>query len=190
VIIGARAEVSAAVADQRASLTEEHLAVLERRTAPAVFIVDKKLRVLFYRADPLERRREFRPAENGALPPSLEYTVLKLLHQNDRESGVWRAAPSRSVAVKVIELSGGSSPVYAILVERFALRDHMESVANRYGLSPRERQVLGLVVKGLRNDEIAQHLFISKSTANFHVKQLLAKTNSRNRTEVVAKIIT
>jgi DNA-binding CsgD family transcriptional regulator len=100
-----------------------------------------------------------------------------------------RAAVSSSVAVRVIELSGGPAPAYVVMVERFALRDQMENLATRFGLSQRERQVLGLVVKGLRNDEIARHLFISKSTAVFHVKQLLTKTSSRNRTEMVSKII-
>lgn len=176
--------------DQRAQIEPEQLEVLGRRATPTLFVIDKRLHVLFYRADPAERRKEFRPAENGALPPSLEYTVLKLFAQADEHhEGVWRAAVSASIAVRVFELDGGPSPAYAVMVERFALRDQMETVANRYSLSPRERQVLGLVVKGLRNEEIAQHLFISKSTAIFHVKQLLTKTSSRNRTEMVAKII-
>jgi DNA-binding CsgD family transcriptional regulator len=176
--------------DQRAQPAPEALEVLERRSTPTIFVVDRGLRVLYYRADPTERRKEFRPAENGALTPSLEYTVLKLLAQSDdHDNGVWRAAVSASIAVRILELAGGPAPVYAVMVERFALRDQMETLANRYGLSPRERQVLALVVKGLRNEEIAQHLFISKSTAIFHVKQLLTKTSSRNRTEMVAKII-
>jgi DNA-binding CsgD family transcriptional regulator len=176
--------------DQRAALMPNHIEVLQRRSTPALFVVDKRLRVLYYRADPSERRTEFKVAADGALPPSIEYTVLKLLAQAETPlDGVWRAAVSSSVAVRVLELAGAVSPAYAIMVERFALRDQMETLASRYGLSPRERQVLGLVVKGLRNDEIAQHLFISKSTAIFHVKQLLTKTSSRNRTEMVAKII-
>ncbi len=175
--------------DQRAQLLPDHVEALERRATPTLFIIDKRLRVLYYRADPSERRKEFRPTDGGTLPPSLEYTILKLLAQGeDPVDGVWRAAASASVALRIIELAGGAQ-TYAVLVERFALRDQMETIATRYGLSPRERQVLNLVVKGLRNEEIAQHLFISKSTAIFHVKQLLTKTSSRNRTEMVAKII-
>jgi DNA-binding CsgD family transcriptional regulator len=175
--------------DQRAALMPDHIALLQRRSTPAFFIVDKRLKVLYYRPDPSERRREFRVREDGSLPGSIEYTVLKLLAQSEQpEDGVWRAAVSSSVAIRLLELSG-PSPAYAVLVERFALRDQMESLATRFGLSPRERQVLSLVVKGLRNEEIAKNLFISKSTAIFHVKQLLTKTSSRNRTEMVAKII-
>lgn len=188
-MIGTRRTLS--TDDQRAELAPEQLQVLERRSTPTLFIIDRRLKVLFYRADSTERRKEFRPADDGSLPPSLEYTVLKLLAQGEENpERVWRAAVSSSVAVRLVELAGGgATPSYAILVERFALRDQMENVASRFGLSPRERQVLGLVVKGMRNEEIAQHLFISKSTAIFHVKQLLTKTSSRNRTEMVAKII-
>jgi DNA-binding NarL/FixJ family response regulator len=176
--------------DQRAALMPDHLAVLERRSTPALFIVDKRLRVLYYRADPSERRNEFRVTQDGALPSSIEYTVLKLLALAEEPSdGVWRAAVSASVAVRVLQMGGPSGMAYAVMVERFALRDKVLDLASRFGLSTRERQVLSLVVKGLRNEEIAQHLFISKSTAIFHVKQLLTKTSSRNRTEMVAKII-
>ncbi len=186
-MIGTRRAVS--TQDQRAQLLPDHLAVLARRATPALFVVDKRLRVLFYRVDPAERRKEFRPSEDGALPPSIEYTALKLLAQREESpDGVLRGAASASVAVRILELEGGT-PAYAVMVERFAVRDQMETLANRFELSPRERQVLSLVVKGLRNEEIAQHLFISKSTAIFHVKQLLTKTGSRNRTEMVAKII-
>lgn len=176
--------------NRRAPAAPEQIDALHRRSTPALFIVDKRLRVLYHRADAYERRKEFQALKDGALPPSVEYTVLKLLAQpEESDEGVWRAAIGASTAVRVFELSGGSSQAFAVTVERFALGDQVENVANRFGLSARERQVLALVVKGLRNEEIARHLFISKSTAIFHVKQLLTKTSSRNRTEMVAKII-
>jgi DNA-binding NarL/FixJ family response regulator len=183
-------KTTAAGEDGRVKLTSEHLAVVEQRAAPAIFVITGQLRVLYYRADPTERRKEFRVTQKGTLPSALEYTVLKLfLQEKEQQGGVRRAALSSSVAVKLIELSGGSAPTYAVLVERFALRDHVESIARRYRLSRRERQVLALIVKGLRTEEVAQHLVIARSTVIFHVKQLLMKTNSRNRTEMVAKII-
>ena len=176
--------------EQRAQLKPDHLAVIGRRATPSIFVVDKRLRVLFYRSDPAERRKDFRPAQNGTLPASIEYTVLKLIAQSDDVPGsVLHGAVSASVAVRVVPLDGNGQGAYALIVERFAVRDQMEAIAGRLGLSPRERQVLALVVKGMRNDEIAHQLFISKSTAVFHVKQLLKKTHSRNRTEMVAKII-
>lgn len=52
-------------------------------------------------------------------------------------------------------------------------------------LSPREREVLGLVAEGLANKEIARKLRISEHTAKFHVAAILAKLGAASRTEAV-----
>jgi NarL family two-component system response regulator LiaR len=53
-------------------------------------------------------------------------------------------------------------------------------------LTPRERDVLAQLVKGLDNNEIAEHLIISRSTAKFHVSNILSKLHATSRTEAVA----
>jgi DNA-binding NarL/FixJ family response regulator len=50
-------------------------------------------------------------------------------------------------------------------------------------LTAREVEVLGLLAKGLLNREIAERLVISESTAANHVRSILAKTGSGNRTQ-------
>jgi DNA-binding CsgD family transcriptional regulator len=50
-------------------------------------------------------------------------------------------------------------------------------------LSPRELEVLQLVAKGRSNREIADQLVISLNTVTNHVKNILAKTGTGNRTE-------
>jgi len=51
------------------------------------------------------------------------------------------------------------------------------------GLTPREREVLGLVALGRTNREIAAALFISEKTASVHVTNILAKLGAANRAE-------
>ncbi len=51
------------------------------------------------------------------------------------------------------------------------------------GLSPRELEVLALLVEGRTNAGIAEALFISRNTAANHVRSILQKTGSANRTE-------
>src|SRR5205823_22657 len=46
-----------------------------------------------------------------------------------------------------------------------------------YGLTPREKEILKLMVSGLNNNEIADTLTISLATAKFHVSSVLAKLN-------------
>jgi len=55
-----------------------------------------------------------------------------------------------------------------------------------YNLSDREREVLRYVVEGLTNGEIADRMYISRSTVKFHVSSLLAKLNVTTRGEAIA----
>lgn len=52
-------------------------------------------------------------------------------------------------------------------------------------LSSRELQILELVVKGLSNQKIAGELDISKRTVDNHISNILKKTNTDNRVELV-----
>jgi DNA-binding CsgD family transcriptional regulator len=54
-------------------------------------------------------------------------------------------------------------------------------------LTPREREVLELIARGMRNSEIAKALFISQSTAKVHVRHVLEKLGVRTRAQAVAR---
>lgn len=52
-------------------------------------------------------------------------------------------------------------------------------------LSPREREVLGLVVEGAKNTEIAERLFISVNTVTRHLTHIYAKLGVAGRAQAV-----
>jgi DNA-binding NarL/FixJ family response regulator len=52
-------------------------------------------------------------------------------------------------------------------------------------LRPREREVLELMVAGLRNREIGERLFITVRTVKFHVSNILRKFEAQSRAEVI-----
>jgi DNA-binding NarL/FixJ family response regulator len=65
------------------------------------------------------------------------------------------------------------------------LRDQIEPPV----LSGREKQVLGLVVMGYMNSQIAQQLFLAESTVKSHLSSAFAKLGVRSRNEAVELIV-
>jgi NarL family two-component system response regulator LiaR len=54
-----------------------------------------------------------------------------------------------------------------------------------YDLTPREMEVLELLVEGLNNREIGERLFVSRATAKAHVSHILDKMGVSNRAEAI-----
>jgi LuxR family maltose regulon positive regulatory protein len=103
-----------------------------------------------------------------------------------------RASPELASAI-------ASDDAFRSTLEDVYQRSHDHALARRAGfrtrairppnelLSPREREVLGLIARGLRNHEISQALFIADSTTKVHVRHILEKLGVRTRAEAVAR---
>lgn len=57
------------------------------------------------------------------------------------------------------------------------------------GLTPRERQILALMVQGMSNQDIADQMAIAVPTVKFHVTNVLGKLQVDSRTEAVVLAI-
>lgn len=63
-------------------------------------------------------------------------------------------------------------------------------VIEAYGLTPREREIIELVLKGLVTKQIARELEISEYTVQDHLKSVFAKTDTATRGELLAALYT
>lgn len=81
-----------------------------------------------------------------------------------------------------------SPRIAATLLRRVAALAAERRPASRgaTGLTPRQRQIVGLIGQGLSNREIAQRLCIELSTVKNHVHSALEKLGTNRRAEAVA----
>lgn len=62
-------------------------------------------------------------------------------------------------------------------------------VRRQTALSNREKQVLGLVVLGFTNRDIARQLYLAESTIKSHMQSILAKLDVGSQKEAVAAVL-
>jgi len=60
------------------------------------------------------------------------------------------------------------------------------AAADRSPLTPREREVLGLLVEGRRPSEIADLLCITRKTASTHIDHIMAKLGAHTQAQAIA----
>ena len=75
------------------------------------------------------------------------------------------------------------------LVSHFQRNGHTFVLNNNYNLSPREKQVVNMLVQGKSFKEVATSLYISIDTVRFHSKNIYRKLKVRNQTELVSKTL-
>ncbi|MBF9129771.1 response regulator transcription factor [Plantactinospora sp. S1510] len=101
-----------------------------------------------------------------------------------------RTRPEQLIAAIHAVAEGDSllSPsVTRTVIERMARSPQPDPAGGRRlrSLTPREREVLELVARGLANAEIAATLVVEESTVKTHLKRIMAKLELRDRVQAV-----
>ncbi len=115
-------------------------------------------------------------AQSGAKPRGKEWMRAAL--QWDAIGSRWLIAEVRGLAERGrLELGPDGAG---------ASTDGPEPDADRFGLTTRERQVLGLLAEGATNRQIGAALFMAEKTASVHVSRILTKLGVQGRTQAAA----
>jgi DNA-binding NarL/FixJ family response regulator len=162
-----------------------------RRLRPDVVLMDVRMPDL----DGIEATGELTRAA-----PDSKVLILTTFEQDDYVFGALRAGasgfllkrtrPEELIAAVHTVAAGDSllSPsVTRRVIDRMA-QQPLPELANQAkldDLTPREREVLELIARGLSNREIATELFVEESTIRTHVKRVQMKLQLRDRVQIV-----
>jgi DNA-binding NarL/FixJ family response regulator len=136
-----------------------------------------------------------------AVSPEIKVAILTTFEQDDYIFGALNAGASgfllkrtkpEELIAAIHTLAAGDSLLSPSVTRRVIERMAAEHpVAASFAkekldvLTPREREVLELIARGLSNGEIASEFVIEESTVKTHVKRILMKLHLRDRVQAV-----
>lgn len=134
---------------------------------------------------------------NPAAPHDLPLPVLSLAAVARRQARGTpdRAAPGLEVPTRAGWFSlhasvpeGGRSEQVAIVIQRAAPERAVALELEAYDLTPREREIAGLALRGLSTAALAERLCLSPWTVQDHFKSIFEKTGTHSRRQLRARV--
>ena len=117
------------------------------------------------------------------LVEAVEAGASGFLGKDEAANEVLQAAKAAADGEVLIDPNVLTRLLHQVAREREARRD-AQTLLN--DLTEREREILQLLATGMRNDDIAEKLFISPQTVQTHVRNILGKLRVHSKLEAVA----
>src|ERR1700730_6706402 len=183
---------------QTEAMGSESVALLgqaQGRQMPGIIILDDAGTVVLSNARAFEMLRDvgtapLRDADAPLLPSVLVSLVPQLRARlRERDDTSTAALLTVDLCVRACHMSGTSGRSLLLVLERVQRRDAVAQNLERFALSPRECDVVMLVLYGHSNRRIADQLFLTEYTVEDHLKRIFAKLTVKSRTALAAKIL-
>lgn len=100
-----------------------------------------------------------------------------------------KSANGIEIVEAVAQIARGESPMSGSIARKVVESFHRPCPDLAADLSPREREILDLLVTGLRYKEIAARLSISIDTVRTHIRHIYDKLHVRSRGELTARLL-
>jgi DNA-binding CsgD family transcriptional regulator len=137
--------------------------------------------------------RSATPAETAALPGLRERhegPIVAVLCEPPAARGARLITARLEGAVLLDRLESTLGPTLeAVAVGQRALPGEIRAILDRPSLSPRERQILAMVVLDFSNADIARKLYLSESNVKNHLSSAFAKLGVSSRNEAAELIL-
>jgi DNA-binding NarL/FixJ family response regulator len=117
------------------------------------------------------------------LVEAVEAGASGFLGKDEAANEVLAAAKAAAEGEVLIDPNVLTRLLHQVAREREAKRDAQNLLGD---LTDREREILQLLAEGMRNDDIAQKLFISPQTVQTHVRNILGKLRVHSKLEAVS----
>ncbi len=131
--------------------------------------------------------------------PTVQFMMFTVYENNDQVFEALKAGASSYLLKKtspleilaaIKELYRGGSPMSSSIARKLVsvFQDSASTHQDARLLSPREKQVLDELAKGMLYKEIGEHLGISFNTVRQHISRIYEKLHVHNRTEALNKL--
>ena len=121
--------------------------------------------------------------EDRLLVEAVEAGASGFLSKDESAEEVLTSAKSAADGEVLIDPDTLTRLLAQVAREREAQRDALKLLGD---LTDREREILGLLAQGMRNEDIAKQLFISPQTVQTHVRNILGKLRVHSKLEAVS----
>jgi DNA-binding CsgD family transcriptional regulator len=154
------------------------IAILGRRVSPRFFVVDAT-GALFIAPLPL--------LDDEIVMRSLG-VVGELIARAALAADVVFEPLDRGRLLRIVPLAGGKQLYYAVFVEEVNTRNAFAAALLAFAVTPREGEVLELLLGGYSTAQMAARLFIAEGTVGDHLKSLFRKSGTGKRSDLISRV--